>query len=183
MLFGKEISFKDLECVCKLYPSCKAQAPYYIFICGLFSLCLIVYITLNTLFWKNKLTGNVLLNFCYKVCFLLFLHLEELPMYCDSCNYAFYKIPDIFLGIQRLSIFLDKVLRNIAILNFMNFIQWNPSCCNLKDWHEGWNNFAKSSNIEISFLMSFHWTCMELLTFTSIKKREILFKPLANNYH
>jgi len=149
----------------------------------LVSPCLIVYITSKYhIVLGIKLTDNVLLDFCYKVCLKHFLLQEELTRYFDNCKYSFYKITDMFLGFQRNLIFLHKVFRNTSILNIMNFVQWNPSCCNRKGWHEGLNKFAKSPNIEISFLVSFHWTCVELLTFISIKKREILFKLLANNY-
>jgi len=73
-LFGKAVSFKDLECVFRLYPSCEAQAAYYIFICGLFSLCLIVYITLNTtLFWKKKISRKCAFKFLLQSLFEMYL--------------------------------------------------------------------------------------------------------------
>lgn len=42
-------------------------------------------------------------------------------------------------GFQRNIIFLYKMLRNIQILNFLKFDEWNPCWCKKKNRHDAAN--------------------------------------------
>jgi len=42
-------------------------------------------------------------------------------MYCDNCNYAFYKIPDMFLGIQRNLLISPQYFEKFSNIKYHKF--------------------------------------------------------------